>query len=129
YVDGLKTGYTSEAEFCLTATAKKEDMRVVAVVMGAETAKKRNAMTMNLIDYAFNHYESEKLFDQGENVANFRHIQSKNLKYDVKTSEQVSMLHKKGESDNTPYTTDVIINENIEPPIQRGQQVGTLVVK
>ena len=75
HVDGLKTGYTSEAKFCLTATAKKDDMRVVAVVMGADTAKRRNAMTMNLIDYAFNHYESEKLFDQGENVASFRHIQ------------------------------------------------------
>src|SRR5699024_2422266 len=53
HVDGLKTGYTSEAKFCLAATAKKEDMRVVSVVMGADTAKKRNEMTMNLIDYAF----------------------------------------------------------------------------
>lgn len=128
YVDGLKTGYTSEAKFCLTATAKKEDMRVVAVVMGADTAKSRNAVTMNLIDYAFNHYESEKLFDQGEKVASLRHIQSKKLKYDVKTSEQISMLHKKGEKD-APFTTEVKMNENISPPIGIGEQVGTLIVK
>ena len=128
HVDGLKTGYTSEAKFCLTVTAKKDDMRVVAVVMGADSAKSRNAMTMNLIDYAFNHYESEKLFDQGENVASLRHIQSKKLKYDVKTSEQVSMLHKKGESD-TPFTTEIKMNKNIAPPIEIGEQVGTLLVK
>src|SRR5690625_4218857 len=45
HVDGLKTGYTKEAKFCLTATAKKDDMRVVSVIMGAESSKERNAMT------------------------------------------------------------------------------------
>ncbi len=85
YVDGLKTGYTSEAKFCLTATAEKDDMRVVTVIMGADTSKSRNAMTMNLIDYAFSHYEIEKLFEQGEKVANIRHVQSEKFSYDVKT--------------------------------------------
>ncbi|MEI3604683.1 D-alanyl-D-alanine carboxypeptidase family protein [Pseudogracilibacillus sp. SE30717A] len=128
YVDGLKTGYTSEAKFCLTATAKKDDMRVVAVVMGADTAKNRNTMTMNLIDYAFSHYESEKLFDKGETVTNLRHLQSKNLTYDVKTSEPISLLHKKGESDQ-PFTTEIKMNNNVDLPIHLGDEVGTLLIK
>ena len=128
YVDGLKTGYTSEAKFCLTATAKKDDMRVVAVVMGADSAKNRNSMTMNLIDYAFNGYESEKIFSKGETVANLKHIQSKKLIYDVKTSEQISLLHKKGEADS-PYTTEVKVDKQVELPIKLGEQVGTLQIK
>jgi len=131
YVDGLKTGYTKEAKFCLTASAKKDDMRVVAVVMGADTAKSRNKMTTNLIDYAFNHYESEKLFDKGEKIATYNHLQSKKLTYDVRTSEQISLIHKKGEKDTTSYTTDVMINDPIqmELPVKKGEQVGTLTIK
>src|SRR5690625_6510450 len=51
-VDGLKTGYTNEAKYCLTATAKKENMRVITVVIGAETTKNRNASTSKMLDYA-----------------------------------------------------------------------------
>src|SRR5690606_13622959 len=52
-VDGLKTGYTNEAKYCLTATAKKDDMRIIAVVMGAETPKERNAIISGMLDYAY----------------------------------------------------------------------------
>lgn len=129
HVDGLKTGYTSEAKFCLAATAKKEDMRVVSVVMGADTAKKRNEMTMNLIDYAFSHYESEKLFEKDEKVGTLSHIQSEKLTYDVTTSEQISMLHQKGEIESAPVTTEIKIDDNVKPPIEQGEQVGTLLIK
>src|SRR5690625_4127314 len=60
-VDGLKTGYTNEAKYCLTATAMKDDMRVIAVVMGADTIKERNASVSSLLDYAYNHFETQKL--------------------------------------------------------------------
>lgn len=50
-VDGLKTGFTQEAKYCLTATASKDDMRLIAVVMGAETPKERNATISSLLDF------------------------------------------------------------------------------
>ncbi|HZG71963.1 MAG TPA: D-alanyl-D-alanine carboxypeptidase family protein, partial [Chondromyces sp.] len=53
-VDGLKTGFTNEAKYCLTATAEKNDMRVIAVVFGASTPKTRNAQVTKMLDYAFN---------------------------------------------------------------------------
>src|SRR5690625_1184575 len=105
-VDGLKTGYTSEAKFCLAATAKQADMRVVAVAMGADTAKNRNNMIMNMIHYAFNHYETEKLFDKGEELSEIKNLQSEKLTYDVVTSEQISILHKKGEKDTSAPKVD-----------------------
>lgn len=129
YVDGLKTGFTAEAKFCLTATAKKNDMRVVTVVMGADTAKKRNAETMNLIDYAFNHFETEKFFDQGDKVANFHHLQSEKLNYDVRTSEQISVLHKKGEQTENGLQSEVKLKEDIKLPVGKGEEVGTLILK
>lgn len=129
YVDGLKTGYTSEAKFCLTATAEKDDMRVITVIMGADTAKKRNEMTMNLIDYAFSQYEVEKLFKQGDKVANIRHVQSEKMSYDVKTRYPVSMLHKRGEKSSNFYETEIKINKEITLPLKKGTEVGTLIVK
>lgn len=95
YVDGLKTGYTEEAKYCLTATAKKDDMRVVSVVMGAENVKTRNAITMNLIDFAFNQYESEKIYEKGQKVAELSLLHTRDTHYDVVTSEAISLLHKK----------------------------------
>ena len=76
-VDGLKTGFTNEAKYCLTATAKKDDMRVIAVVMGANTPKERNATVSSMLDYAFNHFETNKLFDKGEKITELRLIKGK----------------------------------------------------
>src|SRR5699024_1207998 len=64
-VDGLKTGFTNEAKYCLTATAKKDNMRVIAVVMGADTTKKRNADVSKMLDYAFGHFDTKPLYQKG----------------------------------------------------------------
>jgi len=62
-VDGLKTGFTNEAKYCLTATAQKDGMRVVAVVFGAPTSKSRNAQVTKMLDYAFSQYESHPMYE------------------------------------------------------------------
>ena len=54
--DGLKTGYTSEAKYCLSATAKRDNMRIIAVVMGEPNTKTRNAEVSSLLDYSFAQY-------------------------------------------------------------------------
>lgn len=130
YVDGLKTGYTSEAKYCLTATAKKDDMRVVSVVMGAENTKVRNAMTMNLIDYAFNQYEPEKLYDKGEKVADLTLLHAKDDQYNVVTSEPISLLHEKGKKQPEQSKSEVQIDDDFDTlPIKKGEKVGTLIIK
>src|SRR5699024_1960722 len=118
HVDGLKTGYTSEAKYCLSASAIKDDMRVVAVVMGAETSKERNAIISEMINYAFSKYETKKLFDKGETVATLRDIHSKDLTYDVKTSEPISLLYEKGTYDSDDVTTEVKLHEDYSLPVQ-----------
>lgn len=74
--DGLKTGYTNEAKYCLTATGEKEGMRVIAVVMGAETTKERNANITKMFDYAFNHFETNNLYDNGETIASLEFLKA-----------------------------------------------------
>lgn len=127
-VDGLKTGYTNEAKYCLTATAKRNDMRVIAVVMGAESPKERNAMVTGLLDYAFNHFETKKLFDKDEKITDIALLKSQQKKIDIVSTQSISTLHKKGE-EKSEITTDVILEENWTLPVKKGDEVGKLVVK
>lgn len=127
-VDGLKTGYTNEAKYCLAATAKKDDMRMIAVVMGAETSKKRNAIISNMLDYGFNQYETERLFEKGEKVTEIRNIQSEELTHNVVTSESISTLRKKSE-EKQEVSKQIKLNENFSLPISKGDEIGTLIIK
>ncbi|WP_088043796.1 D-alanyl-D-alanine carboxypeptidase family protein [Bacillus sp. EAC] len=126
--DGLKTGFTAEAKYCLTATAKKNNMRVVSVIMGAPTSKERNAQMSKLLDYAFNQYQVKQLIKQGENVDRLTISKGKSKKVTVVTKSPVSVVTHKGEALNK-ITKSVKLNKNIQAPIQKGQVVGKLVLK
>ena len=127
-VDGLKTGYTNEAKYCLTATAKKDDMRVIAVVMGAETPKDRNNMISNLLDYAYSQFETKQLFEKDEKIKTLNFKKAENMQTNIVASESISTIYKKGE-----FPEDIVhetkINDNLELPIKRGDKIGTLYVK
>lgn len=127
-VDGLKTGFTNEAMYCLTATAKKNDMRVITVVMGAETAKERNAAVSQLLDYAFNHFNTEQLYEKDEQVTSLQLLKAEDKNINVVTSESISTIHKIGE-EATDITTTVELEDHIQLPLKRGDQVGLLTVK
>lgn len=127
-VDGLKTGYTSEAKYCLTATAKKDDMRVIAVVMGVDTVKKRNATVSAMLDYAFNHYDTKRIFDKDQVITNLNLMKAENEKINIITSESISTIHKKGEPTEN-IKTEVHLNKEFNLPMKKGDQAGTLIVK
>ncbi|SEP70497.1 D-alanyl-D-alanine carboxypeptidase family protein [Piscibacillus halophilus] len=125
-VDGLKTGYTSKAKFCLTATAKRDDMRVIAVAMGADTAKDRNKDISNMLDYAFGNYEVKKLYEKGDSVYEWEPLKSdKKLVASPKTN--VSLLLKKGESLDD-YQTEIVKENTNQWPVEKGDEVGKIRV-
>ncbi|MFD1171648.1 D-alanyl-D-alanine carboxypeptidase family protein [Oceanobacillus picturae] len=127
-VDGLKTGFTNEAKYCLTATAEKDGMRVIAVVMGAKTTKERNASVSEMLDYAFNKFQTNKLFEKGDVITTLRLTKAEKKQNDVVASESISTLHAKGDSvDN--ITTEVKMKQDLVLPIKKGDHVGTLIVK
>jgi D-alanyl-D-alanine carboxypeptidase (penicillin-binding protein 5/6) len=71
-VDGLKTGYTDAAGYCLVSSAERSGMRLIAVVMGMPTARARTAASEALLDYGFGYFETHKLYTRGEQVAKTR---------------------------------------------------------
>ncbi|MEN1969102.1 D-alanyl-D-alanine carboxypeptidase family protein [Lentibacillus sp. N15] len=126
-VDGLKTGYTNEAKYCLTATAQKNDMRVISVVMGAKTTKERNATVTKMLDYAFNQFGTKKLFEKGQPITKLNMLKADEREVDVVASESISTLHKKGEEPKN--ITTLVKMDSVSLPLEKGDKVGTLIVK
>ncbi|MCY7944708.1 D-alanyl-D-alanine carboxypeptidase DacF [Bacillus inaquosorum] len=127
-VDGVKTGYTGEAKYCLTASAKKGNMRAIAVVFGASTPKDRNAQVTKMLDFAFSQYETHPLYKRNETVAKVKVKKGKRKFVELTTSEPISILTKKGEDMNN-VKKEIKMNDNVTAPIQKGQELGTLVLK
>lgn len=127
-VDGLKTGFTNDAKYCLTATAKKNNMRVIAVVFGAPTPKSRNTQISKMLDYAFARYETSPIYGQGETLGQVKISKGKKSKIDAKTAESVSVLIKKGEKLNK-LKRDIHLKKDIKAPVHKGDKIGELVLK
>ncbi|HHW39414.1 MAG TPA: D-alanyl-D-alanine carboxypeptidase [Bacillales bacterium] len=127
-VDGIKTGFTSEAKYCLTATAKKDGMRVIAVVMGAPTPKDRNRQITKMLDFAFSQYRTHPMYERNQPLSKVKVSKGNKSTINVVTSEHISLLTKKGESIDD-VEQEVIINENIKAPINKGDQLGKLILK
>lgn len=127
-VDGLKTGYTSEAKYCLTATAAKDGMRVIAVVFGAPTTKERNAQISKMLDYAFSQFQTKSIYKKNEKVAQVKVSKGNKGKVSVVTGEPVSLLSKKGEKMKN-LEQQMTFHKNLKAPIQKGEVIGKLVIK
>ncbi len=127
-VDGLKTGYTSDAKYCLTATAKKDDMRVVAVVFGAPTSKSRNEQITKMLDYAYSQYATHSLYKKGETLGKAKISKGHVKQLNAQTGESISLLTKKGE-EMKEITTDLKMDQQLKAPIQKGDEVGKLIIK
>ena len=126
-VDGLKTGFTNEAKYCLTATAERNGMRTIAVVFGAETSKERNSDVTQLLDYGYSNFETKSIYKKNEKVTEFDWMKANKEKVNVVTDDSVSLLYEKG-SDLEKLDTRIKINQNIDLPINKNKVVGQLEV-
>lgn len=125
-VDGLKTGYTEEAGYCLTSTANK-GFRVITVVMGEPSSELRNKETSEMLDYAYSQYKLNTLLTKDQ-ILGKKEIELGKSKYvELIPSEDVTILSKKLDTDKD-YTYDVNI-DNIKAPVKVGDKVGTISVK
>ncbi len=125
-VDGLKTGFTNEAKYCLTATAEVDGMRVIAVVFGAPTSKDRNAQVTKMLDYAFSQYKTHSVFERDHTLGKVKVSKGEHKFVDAVTSEPISLLTKKGESiDNVKQKIE--LSEDIKAPVKKGDEVGKII--
>lgn len=124
-VDGLKTGYTGEAKYCLTATAERDGMRVIAVVFGAPTSKERNAQISKMLDYAFSQFETHPLYERNVALGEAAVSKGDKRKVTAVTSEPVSILKRKGE-DTADVKEEITLRDDLKAPLKKGEQIGTL---
>lgn len=123
-VDGLKTGFTEEAGYCLTATANKDNMRLIAVVMGEVDSKVRNAEVSAMLDYAYNLYNAKELFSTKNSVGRMKVNKGTKEYVDMVPVENVKILYKKGTNiKKATYNIEII---NSKAPIKKGDIVGKI---
>ena len=126
-VDGLKTGYTEDAGYCMTATAEKDGMRIIAVVMGEETSKIRNQEVSEMLDYAFAQYKVINMLKNKNTLGEYRVENGKDEYVLVVPKEEATMVKKKSEKDGE-LTYDIKL-KNLKAPLKVGDDVGTLTIK
>lgn len=127
-VDGLKTGFTAEAKYCLTATAKKGNMRVIAVVFGAENPKARNAQVTKMLDYAFSQYETHPVYKKNVELKKVMVSKGTEKTLSAVTSEPISLLTKKGENTKN-FDVKVTAKKKVAAPVKKGDTIGTLKIE
>lgn len=124
--DGLKTGHTDAAKYCLAATAKKNNMRLIAIVLGEEESKVRNSETMELLDYGFNTKKVTILKKKNDVIEEIKFDKGNKDKIVIKPKYDVGVLEDIQDRSNS-YSYDVKINK-LTLPLKKGDTVGTISV-
>lgn len=125
--DGLKTGFTSEAKFCLSATARRDNMRMIAVVMGEPNTKTRNAEVTHMFDYAFAQFTNVPIFKKGEEMGALRVEKGMQAVVPLIAGQSYSVLLRKGDA-GQEIRHELLLDPDVKAPIRKGQPVGKLVV-
>lgn len=125
-VDGLKTGYTKEAGYCLTSTAEKDNMRLITVVMNEPSTQIRNGETSSMLDYGFNMYSVNKILDTDTSLQKSKIELGNDLEVEIVPTEEVKILNNKN-SDERNVTYELELN-TIKAPVKKGDIVGKIKV-
>ena len=127
-MDGLKTGYTSKAGFCLTSTAKRNNVRLISVVMKSQSSEIRSADTRKLLDYGFSKVKLKKLYNKDSVITTIKVNKAKNDQIDLYTVDDVNLIYE-GNLDESDIEKQIILNDNCIAPINKGSIVGYLLIK
>lgn len=125
--DGLKTGFTRAAGFCLSATASRNNMRLISVVLGETDSNTRFAETRKLLDYGFANYESADVNKKGELVSEISVKKGITSKAGGVIGNDVKVLLPRGQK--TKITRQVNLDESVTAPLKAGQRVGEIIYK
>lgn len=123
--DGLKTGSTSEAKFCISATAVRNEMRLIAVIVASPSRDIRNREASKLLDYGFAKYEVTKLAEKDNVIGEVKVLKGKNITVKAVPKDNFSILIEKGKKNE--ITRDIKINKEISAEIKKGDKLGEIV--
>ncbi|MBQ4262706.1 MAG: D-alanyl-D-alanine carboxypeptidase [Bacilli bacterium] len=123
-IDGLKTGYTDKAKYCLTATMNKNNMRLISVVMGADTKDNRTADTISMMEYGNNMYTSKTIYKKEDITGKINIKNSVNRKAKYTLEEDINIITEKTRKE-IDYTSEILLDD-VKAPLKKGDKVGTL---
>ncbi len=123
-VDGLKTGHTESAGYCLVASAKRESMRLISVVMGTSSEKARAQESQKLLNYGFRFYETHKLYAADEPLKQMRIWKGSAESLPLGLSRELHVTVPRGQYNDLEAT--ISIDQNIVAPVNQGEAFGTV---
>ena len=126
-VDGIKTGHTQSAGYCLVSSAKRNDTRLIGVVLGAQKEKDRVQASQALLNYGFSFFESRKLYDPNASIVTARVWKGQESELPLGIAQGLYVTVPKGQAPQVSTTTTV--QPGIIAPVQKGQPLGEIVVK
>lgn len=125
-VDGLKTGWTDAAGFCLVASAERDGMRLISVVMGTASTEARAIETQKLFTYGFRYFETHQLYSEGQVLTNVPVWSGEQSTVDLGVTEDVFVTIPRGQGENLTAAVDV--EEAVTAPLVGGQIMGVVNV-
>lgn len=126
-VDGVKTGHTESAGYCLVASALRNDMRLISVVLGAENEKSRADYTQELLEFGFRLFETHKLYDSGSVLADARVWKGTKNTVPAGIMEDFYVTVQKGHYKQLKGLMK--LDSSLDAPIKRGDVIGTAIIK
>lgn len=122
YATGLKTGYTSESKYCISATAEKDKMELISVIMASESSSKRNEEAKKLLEYGFNNYT---LYNENYTIENVKIDKGKNEYITPVVTDTNSFIIKK--SDINSVEIKIEIDKVLQAPVYQEQKIGKIM--
>ncbi|WBE26430.1 D-alanyl-D-alanine carboxypeptidase family protein [Denitrificimonas caeni] len=126
-VDGLKTGHTDEAGYCLVASAVRDDMRLISVVFGASSEAARAAETQKLLTYGFRFFETKTFYQKGVELAESKVWKGEESKVKVGLAEDLTLTLPRGQVQKIAAT--MVLDESVIAPVTAGESLGVVEVR
>ena len=126
-IDGLKTGYTDKAGYCLTATMNKNNMRLISVVMKSSSKDNRSSDTIGMMEYGYSMYGSEVIFKKSEYTGKINISGSENKEYNYYLDNDVKLIVDKNTRD-VNYSTKIKLDK-LKAPLKKGTKEGELILE
>lgn len=125
-VDGLKTGHTDAAKYCLASSAHRDDMRLISVIMGAPSADARATYSQSLLNYGFRFFESYELYSAGQELLKKRIWYGNKKEISLGVDADIFITIPRGQyNDLQPFLE---VKSSLEAPVKKGQAVGKVVI-
>ena len=125
-IDGLKTGYTDNAKYCITATGKKNNLRFISVVMGADSSENRSKDVVSMFNYGFSNYKIEKIIDKSEDLGKVKVINGTKKTLKIKLNNNIVELKKANEK-KSKYKY-IIKKKELKAPVKNNEVIAELTI-